>query len=608
MIDLEAERTFSVRELVSCLWSHLPQRRKRQFFLLTLLMILSALLEVSSLGAVIPFLTVLADPASVFQHPLGATLAGFLNVTSAEQLMGPLALIFATTASLSAAIRVMQLWANTRFSYAIGSDFSVDCFNKSLHQPFEIHLSRNSSEVYSIIAKKVGIAIAVLYQLITVISSSVITISIIAALILIDWKITLLAGGSFTIVYIFIVFSAKRTLIENSLTISKQEDRSIQILQEGLGGIRDVLLENAQESYKRKYAGVVYTLRQRQAINVTLSGSPRYLMEALGVCLIAGFAYASTLEGSQVTFINLIPALGGFALGAQRLLPTLQQIYGAWAGIVGNYGSVMDVIKMLEQPSPQNEGKSNSAQIIALRPQHVISLDGVRYRYTKDGPWVFDGLNLQIKKGSRIGIIGTTGSGKSTLLDILMALIRPADGELRIDDTVIVEKNRRAWQNCIAHVPQSIFLTDTSIASNIAFGVSEDCIDMERVRQAAQQARIEEFILDQPDRYLTRVGERGISLSGGQLQRIGLARALYKQASVLILDEATSALDDQTESEVLNEINQLDKSLTIIMVAHRLSTLKGCDSIVEIANSNAVLHNGYESLAREHHKFNGNRF
>jgi len=156
VIDLEAERTFSVRELVSCLWSHLPQRRKRQFFLLTLLMILSALLEVSSLGAVIPFLTVLADSASAFQHPLGATLAGFLNITSAEQLMGPLALIFAATASLSAAIRVMQLWANTRFSYAIGSDFSVDCFNKSLHQPFEIHLSRNSSEVYSIIAKKAG--------------------------------------------------------------------------------------------------------------------------------------------------------------------------------------------------------------------------------------------------------------------------------------------------------------------------------------------------------------------------------------------------------------------------------------------------------------------
>ena len=189
-----------------------------------------------------------------------------------------------------------------------------------------------------------------------------------------------------------------------------------------------------------------------------------------------------------------------------------------------------------------------------------------------------------------------------------MALIRPAGGELRIDDTVIVEKNRRAWQNCIAHVPQSIFLTDTSIASNIAFGVSEDCIDMARVHQAAQKATIEEFILEQPDQYLTRVGERGISLSGGQLQRIGLARALYKQASVLILDEATSALDDQTESEVLNEINELDKSLTIIMVAHRLSTLKGCDSIVEISNSHAVLHNDYESLAREHSKFNGNRF
>ncbi len=592
------KRTFSALQLPLRLWAHLALSRKRQFILLTLLMLASALAEAFSLGAIIPFLAVLADPEHVLRHPSGAELAKFLEITHAQQLVLPLALIFASAAIFSAAIRVLQLWANTRFSYAIGGDFSVDCFHKTLHQPYETHLSRNSSLVLSTIAKKVGVAVAVLYQLITVLSSVVVLVAVVIALMLVDWEIAILAGGSFTALYLFIIFAAKRTLIFNSLWSAKQEDKSIQILQEGLGGIRDILLDGTQSSYSNKYAGVVYPLRKVQATNVTLAGSPRYLMEAIGLCIVTALACSSILGEDKAEFANLLPILGAFALGAQRLLPTLQQIYSAWAGIVGNYGAVVNVIEMLDQRIPVVDRQVNAAHMIALCPRRSISLNRIHFRYGPNSPWVFHGLNLQIEKGSHLGIIGTTGSGKSTALDLLMALIKPTEGDLRVDDTVIDENNKRAWQKCIAHVPQSIFLTDASIAENIAFEVQKKHIDMERVRQAAQQAKIADFIAAHPDGYQAMVGERGVSLSGGQLQRIGIARALYKQAPVLILDEATSALDNETEAAVLETIDQLDRNLTVIVVAHRLSTLKACNRIVELADGQIKLYASYDDLVR----------
>lgn len=598
MPDAVKKHRLPALELLLRLWSHLSLSRKRQFVLLTLLMIVSAFLEVFSLGAIIPFLAVIADPERVLHHPLGAEFAKLLGITQAYKLIAPLTLIFASATIFSAAIRLLQLWANTRFSYAIAADFSVDCFYKSLHQPYEVQLTRNSSLVLSAIAKKVGTAISVLYALITVISSVVIMVAVAIALTLINWKIILLAGGSFTVLYLFIVLVVKRTLMNNSLWIAKQEDKSIQVLQEGLGGIRDILLNGTQAAYSKKYAGIIYPLRKAQTWNITLMGGPRYLVEAIGICAIAVLVSSSILGDDKVEFSTLLPMFGAFVLGAQRMLPTMQQIYGAWAGIVGNYGALVDVIEMLDQRIPQIDGQVNTAPTVALCLQHLISLNGIRFRYGPNNPWVFDGLNLQIKKGSRVGIIGTSGAGKSTVLDLLMALIKPVEGVLRVDNTVVDGNNKLAWQKCITHVPQNIFLTDASIAENIAFEMKEKHIDMERVRQAAQQAQISEFIEACPEGYQTLVGERGVSLSGGQLQRIGIARALYKQVPVLILDEATSSLDSETEVAVLETIDRLDRNLTLIIVAHRLSTLKGCSCIIELTNGQTKLYDSYDDLVR----------
>ena len=276
-----------------------------------------------------------------------------------------------------------------------------------------------------------------------------------------------------------------------------------------------------------------------------------------------------------------IPVLGALALGAQRLLPVLQQAYASYSTIKGSKSSFEDILNLLDQSLPEYADQPLPEPIPFAKE---IKLNNLNFRYSEDAPWVLKNVNLSLKKGSRIGFMGVTGSGKSTLLDIIMGLLPATEGGLMIDNQTINNQSRRAWQAHIAHVPQNIYLSDSTIEENIAFGIAKELIDHQRVKKAAQQAQIAELIEEWKDNYQTFVGERGIRLSGGQRQRIGIARALYKQANVLIFDEATSALDDQTEKKIMDEIYQISQNKTLIIVAHRLSTIKGCDQVYKIEN------------------------
>jgi ATP-binding cassette subfamily B protein len=307
--------------------------------------------------------------------------------------------------------------------------------------------------------------------------------------------------------------------------------------------------------------------------------------------LIAALAYFLNHKAGGIA--TALPVLGALALGAQRLLPALQQSYSAWANITGSYSSLADTLALLDQPLPAELLQTVNAP---LHFENEIRLDAVRFRYTNQGPWVLKGLNLKIPKGARVGFIGSTGCGKSTTLDLLMGLLTATEGELTVDDQPITRTLLGAWQQSIAHVPQSIYLADTTLAENIAFGVPRNSIDLNRVQQAARQAQIADFIERRPEGYQALVGERGISLSGGQRQRIGIARALYKQASVLVFDEATSALDNATERLVMDAIVDLNRNLTVIMVAHRLTTVRHCDFIIHLEQGQIMAQGTYEEL------------
>lgn len=540
---------------------------------------MASLTEIISIGAVLPFLATLTEPDKVFQLPLAQPLIRALNITSSNQLLLPLTIAFGFAAVLAGVMRLLLLWTSTRLSFATGADLSYDIYLRTLHQDYEVHIARNSSIVIDGILNKPSIVIyEIVMPILNFISSLIMLIVILIGLVFVDASTAAISFSGFGIIYIVVVLISRNRLQINSESIARESSSVIKSLQEGLGGIRDVLIDGSQKTYLRIFQGSDAQLRRAQGDNAFITAGPRFAIEALGMLLIAVLAYY--LSQQMDGFSKAIPILGAFALGAQRLFPNLQQIYASWAKIKGGQASLKDALYLLNQPMPKQVDDSVKPMVF----HSAIYLDHLSFRYHADTPWILRNINLTIPKGSRVGFIGTTGCGKSTLLDIVMGLLKPIEGALKVDDTTIDVMNRRAWQANIAHVPQTIFLADSTIAENIAFGVPKDQIDLERVRQAATQAQVAQIIEAWPEQYKSFVGERGVRLSGGQRQRIGIARALYKKADVIIFDEATSALDNETEESVIQAIENLRSDITILIIAHRLTTLRNCTQIIELGN------------------------
>ena len=598
-------------------------------------MVAASFAEILSIGAVLPFLAVLTAPEKIINHPTTQSLIHTFGYTtlnsslptanfplptvpplhsalstqhsvlsestqhSALSPLGPqhsalsthniltpqdflliVTIAFGLAAMISGAMRLLLLWASTRLSFATGADLSINIYRRTLYQPYAVHVARNSSEVISGISNKAnGVIYSTIVPLLTLISSSIMLIAILVALLSVDPIIALSAFGGFGLIYVFIIRLTQKQQLTNSTCIAKESTQVIKSLQEGLGGIRDVLIDGSQAAYCHIYRNADQPLRRAQGSSAFIGVSPRYAIEALGMVLIAALAFSLANQPDGIA--KAIPVLGALALGAQRLLPVLQQAYGSWSQIQGGQASLQDTLNLLDQPLPDYV---DQPPVNPIPFNQKIDIKNLSFRYSPQTPLVLNNLNLSIKKGSSIGFIGITGSGKSTLLDIIMGLLSPTEGTLEIDAEPITANNNRAWQAHIAHVPQAIFLADSTIEENIAFGLPKSKINHELVKQAAEQAQIADIIETWPKKYQTFVGERGIRLSGGQRQRIGIARALYKQADVIIFDEATSALDNETEQAVMQSIEALGQDLTILIIAHRLTTLKNCDQIVELGD------------------------
>jgi ATP-binding cassette, subfamily B, bacterial PglK len=541
-------------------------------------MIIASLAEIISIGAVLPFLGILTAPEQVFQHSLMQPVIQILALTEPKQLILPLTILFITAALLAGVIRLTLLYALTRFTFATGADLSINIYRRTLYQEYEVHVSRNSSEVINGIITKTNTVISgVISPILNLISSIILLIGIMGALFSINPTIALSASIGFGLLYGMVIRYTKTHLKDKSKTIADQSNKMIKSLQEGLGGIRDVLIDGTQQFYCKIYRKADLPLRRASGNIVFIGGSPKFVMEAIGMMLIAGLAYLMTQQEGGV--VTAIPVLGALALGAQRLLPALQKAYSSYSSIKGSKSSFEDVLNLLNQRLPEYADQPLPEPIPFAKE---IKLNNLNFRYSEDSPWVLKNISLSLKKGSRIGFMGATGNGKSTLIDIIMGLLPPTEGGLMIDNQIINNQNRRAWQAHIAHVPQNIYLSDSTIEENIAFGIEKKLINHQRVKKAAKQAQISELIEQWKDGYQTFVGERGVRLSGGQRQRIGIARALYKQADVLIFDEATSALDNETEQAVMKALDDLGEEITILIIAHRLSTLKDCSNIIKL--------------------------
>ena len=562
---------------VGLLAKRLPRRRVLQLGVLLLIMLASAVAEVVSLGAILPFLAILIEPQKALGTPLVSSVVAGMGLDPAGNLRLSLALLFALAALASGLVRFVLTYATAKLTYGIGHELAAEIYRRSLYQPYEIQVSRNSSEVLGGL-NKVDQIVFVVLTLLSTASSVLIAAFIITALILIDPGVTVTVLLGLGAIYGLVFMVTRLKLIKSSHFIGEALDRRVQAVQEGLGGIRDILLDHTQVYFYRRFKSVDWPMREALANIAIIGPSPRFAVEAVGMALIALLAYKLVESGDGIAVA--LPALGALVLGMQRLMPLIQQMYIGFVQASGNRAVLQDVINLLEQPIDE----AAISSISRLPFEREIRFDQVHFSYKYSQPTVLQDFTLSIPKGARVGFVGVTGSGKSTFMDLLMGLLQPTSGKISIDGEELTGDSRIAWQKNIAHVPQSIFLADASFAENIAFGISPDEIDMHRVRAAAAQAKIAMLIEASPRGYDEVIGERGVRLSGGQRQRIGIARALYKSASVIVFDEATNALDGETEAAVIASIESLGRDITILMIAHRLSTLEGCDTVVEISN------------------------
>jgi ATP-binding cassette subfamily B protein len=576
------------------LWRNVFSRRRRlQAGLVVIFMLFGAFAELVTIGAVIPFLAIFADPEGFGSSSRFGPMLASLGIPKSSLSLRTIGLIFAGIAIGAAIIRIMLAWISQRYVFRIGFDIGNALYERMLHQPYTFHIKMNSSRIIASVENIQKLLTKTFIPLMQSCTALVIGSMIMAGLIILSPVLASVAFGAFIVIYMVISLLTRPRLRRNAKIIAAANRSRVQAVQEGLGGIRDVLIENAQRLYARKFSRIDNRLRSAQGANALIVVAPRFVAEAAGMILLVLLAVIASESGD---IGKALPVLGALALGAQRLLPLFQQTYTGWASLMGNSALLENVVDLLKQPV-SSRFVSQTSEVPVL--SQALELHHIQFHYTPDQPPALRDINMHIPRGARIGLVGRSGSGKTTLMDLLMGLLPPTSGWISVDGARLDETNILSWQEQVAHVPQHIFLLDSTILENVAFGTDASKIDYERVREACRRAELDEFVIGLPQGYETLVGERGVRLSGGQRQRIGIARALYKKSSVLILDEATSALDDATEASVIQAVQRLGREYTVVMVAHRITTLRQCDTIYRLDSGLLVQSGSYDEVLGE---------
>lgn len=546
-----------------------------------------------SIGLVIPFLIAITNPDLILTNKFFLFL-GVEKIISPEDIPWIAGLIFICIMTISNIFRVAVYKYSVYFSQMVGNSFSELAYSKIITQKYSFYSENNSGRLINILNNKVSIIPNIVFTIASIFSSVISIVSIALMLSYINWKIFLSIIFIFIFIYVPIVLFYQNRIKINGKIVSNYGDSLQKILQESISGVREIILSNNSTIYISEYKKIDYKLRNSHANNQYYAGFPKYLVE--GILIIFLVCSALILNHSDDNFLVAIPVLGAFVLAAQRTLPVVQQIYAGYFLLIGWLSMMEDVVKMLRLPYSHLR-QHNKIKHCAALDFRSLTLKDLSFGHRPERN-ILHKINIKINAGDRIGIIGETGAGKSTLIDVMAGLHAPSSGQLLVNDIQISDENASEWYSKIAYVPQDVFMLDASISENIAFGVPLHLIDSDLIIEVANKSRIIEFVSKLPEGFHTVVGERGVRLSGGQRQRIAIARALYKKAAFLILDEATSALDGETESEIMSTLNDLGVSVTVVMVAHRLSTLSYCTKIMRLINGNLEQLGAYSDLIK----------
>jgi ATP-binding cassette, subfamily B, bacterial PglK len=583
----------------------LSAKEKKQGYLLLVMIIIMALLEMIGVASILPFTATLADPNIIDTNFFLSNLFNYsttLGVESKKQfifILGLLVfLLLVATICFKAFTNYLQLEFTNMREYSV----SKKLVENYLHQPYSWFLNKHSADLGKSILSEVGLVIGHgLRPLMELIAKSFVAITIIILLILVDPKIAFVAGLILGIAYLIVYKFTRNYLIKIGKDRAKANELRFSAVNEAFGASKEIKLGGLEEYYIKSFSEPAKIYSKNLAIASIISGLPRYVLEAIifgGMLLIILF-----LLDEFGSFVNLIPIISLYAVACYRLIPALQAVYASTAQLRFISPALDSVYKDFKTLEKKVLAKNNN--ILPLNKN--IVLKKIYYTYPNASKAVLKNINISIPVNNTIGLVGATGSGKTTLVDIILGLLEPQKGTLEIDGTIIKRLNSRVWQQSIGYVPQQIYLSDDSIKANIAFGVEDKDINIQAVEKASKIANLHNFVVKElPKKYKTKIGERGVRLSGGQRQRIGIARALYHNPKVLILDEATSALDNQTEKAVMDAVNNIGKNITIILIAHRLNTIKKCDKVYVIEKGQLKDEGTFEELSKINKNFSTN--
>tara|TARA_Y100000589_G_C27199303_1_gene648692 strand:- start:4056 stop:5798 length:1743 start_codon:yes stop_codon:yes gene_type:complete len=553
---------------------YIDSKRKIQLILLIVLNIINGILEFITLSSASLFLESLTNPLLVSEK---ISWTENIFIFSDSDIVLKTTVIFIMFILLSTLLRIFNLWISMKFRVSLLLYLEEKIFKNIIYQELDYHINTSSTNIINDLTKNIDKASFFIENLLSLITCFILSISLVIGLLNLSSKLTILIVLSLSILYIIIgIITSNKVNIYGRYEL-KSTKQFLQIIQESFGAIKDIILSRKHDFFIKKYKEASYISRKYQGLSGFITTFPRYLFEGIGLIVLGLVGYIVSINLGS----NIIPLIGTFALGAQKLLPSMQTVYRSWQLLYFYDEGLKKVLRLIKLK--YKDIQVNSSKIIEFNKQ--ISVKNLFYKYHNSESFALENINIDIKKGENIGIIGITGSGKTTFINLLMGLLKPSMGEILIDGVNIFEPQNLnylySWRKKINHVPQKIYLTNSTLINNVALGIPNSKINLNKVDFSIKKSCLEELVKQRKDNIYLAVGEDGMKLSGGQKQRIGIARAIYNDLDILILDESTNALDKDTEREIIKNIYNLPNKKTTITISHSKESLSECDKIIE---------------------------
>ncbi len=579
----------------------LERHQKTGILKMQVIVFLTAFTEVAGVASIGPFMSLVSNPDQIYQEGIFGNLYNISGVNNQQEfltLAGILVLFILLTSAVVATFALRYIY---HFAQKVGAEIASNLFDYYISSNWLFHTQKNSSNLITNLTSECSrVTTGIIVPALVMNAKIFISLSIIFFLFWVDPLVSIIGFTLFGAAYSIIFYSVKIKLARNGEKLTTHQNIRIRTMNEGFGGIKDILLMNRTDQFKNRFRESSYIYGQAIGTQQTLSEIPKYWIEllAFGTMILLVLFLMLSLEGDLST---IIPTLSMFAMASYKLIPSFQQIYFYLSGIKFSQSAITSIGKDLKCHL-KNKTSDNSKDKFRA-PSYYLKLENIFFQYPNKEQQVTKGISIAIPENSMIGFVGPSGSGKSTLIDIILGLLMPSEGTVKVGGITIDEDNVNMLQELVGYVPQTIFLGDSSIKQNIAFGVSDSNIDESRILSAVNQAQLNDFIQHLPEGLETVVGEKGVQLSGGQRQRIAIARALYRNPKILVLDEATSSLDGLTEKKIMDSIYKIASDITVLIIAHRLNTIKRCDMIYYMDEGKIIDYGNYEALKNTNKNF-----